>query len=88
MYFLSQSVYRERLPNRTAAQQESDLFITSTAGASICAVPLNKPFPVKNCFKNRLSRENTLFHDSDKFPRTLSTIVVKRSSEHKKSTGK
>ena len=31
-----------------------------------------------------LSRENTLFHDSDKFPGTLSAIVVKGSSEHKK----
>ena len=30
------------------------------------------------------SRENTLFHDSEKFPRTLSAIVVKGSSEHKK----
>ena len=29
-------------------------------------------------------RENTLFHDSDKFPRTLSATVVKGSSEHKK----
>ena len=33
-------------------------------GASICAVPLSQPFPIKNYFKNRLSSENT------KFPRT------------------
>ena len=33
---------------------------------------------------NCLSRENTLFHDFDKFPCTLSAIVVNDSSEHKK----
>ena len=53
-------------------------------GASICAVPLSQPFPVKNYFKNRLSRENTLFHDSDKFSSKLSAIVVNGTSEHKK----
>ena len=52
-------------------------------GASICSVPLSKSFPVKNYFWNSLSRENTLFHDSDKFPCTLSAIV-NDSSEHKK----
>ena len=31
-----------------------------------------------------LSSENTLFYDSDKFPCTLSAIVVNDSSEHKK----
>ena len=30
-------------------------------GASICAVPLSQPFPVKNYFQNRLSCENPLF---------------------------
>ena len=30
-------------------------------GASICAVPLSQPFPIKNYFKNRLFRENTTF---------------------------
>ena len=33
---------------------------------------------------NLLSRENALFHDSDKFPCKLSAIVVNDSSEHKK----
>ena len=48
---------------------------TSTSrlpGASICAVPLSQPFPGKNYFYNKL----LLFDDSDKFPRTLSVIVV------------
>ena len=30
-------------------------------GATICAVPLSQPFPIKNYFKNRLSSENTVF---------------------------
>ena len=53
-------------------------------GASICPVPLNRPFPVTNYKYNRLSRENILLHDSEKFLRTLSAIVVEGSSEHKK----
>ena len=30
-------------------------------GATICAVPLSQPFPIKNYFKNRLSSKNTVF---------------------------
>ena len=30
-------------------------------GATICAVPLSQPFPIKNYFKNGLSSENTVF---------------------------
>ena len=38
----------------------------------------------KELFLGQSSRKNTLFHDSDKFPCTLSAIVVNDSSEHKK----
>ena len=38
----------------------------------------------KELFLKQSFCENTLFHDSDKFPCTLSAIVVNDSSEHKK----
>ena len=50
-------------------------------GASIYAVPLSEPFPVKN-------RQKSIGSKDDKFRRTLSAIAFKASPEHKKSTCK
>ena len=65
------SIFQEQGSQRIAAKYVKDCrnfaggrinpLRSPLPGASICAVPLSQPFPMKNYFWNRLSRENPLF---------------------------